>query len=172
MNPSRPNNNLEGEAKCYSPTLQSKGPGLSFLGLLIHTGDEISTEWRDRDNGRECQRWSAESVKPTPVCVGFRPNLARPSGFPTGSGEVVWVFGYIRPKPTLSISLCSHTKRDPTEIPCIPTGSLFLCRRPVCVGDGSFFLSLFLRRRPDLSSGLFSVASRRMNRLKHRISKN
>jgi len=73
MNPSRPNDNLEGEAKCYSPTLQSKGSGLFFLGSLIHTGDEISTERRDRDNGRECQRWSAGSVKPTLVCVGFQP---------------------------------------------------------------------------------------------------
>jgi hypothetical protein len=56
--------------------------GLSFLGSLIHTGNEISMERWDRDDRRECRRWSARSVKPTLVCVGFRSDLARSSGFP------------------------------------------------------------------------------------------
>jgi hypothetical protein len=126
MKPSRPNDNLDGEAKCYSPTLQSKGPGLSFLGSLIHTDNEISIELRDRDNRRECQRWSAGFVKPTLVCMGFRPNLERPSRFPARSGEIVWVSGQIRRKPTLDISLWPHTERDSAGIRGIPASSLFL----------------------------------------------
>jgi hypothetical protein len=141
MNPSRPNDNLEGEAKCYSSTLQSKGPGLSFLGSLIHTGDEILTERRDRDSGREC--W---------ICQTH----AGMSGFPVESGEVVWVFGLIRPKNPRSVSLSGRIQREirPEYHVFRPVLSsfIFLCRRPVCVGDRSFFLSLFLRRRPDLSS--------------------
>jgi len=159
MNPSRPNDNLEGEAKCYSPTLQSKGPGLSFLGSLIHTGDKISTERRNRDNGRECRRWSVGSVKPTPMCVGFRPNLARPSGFPAGSGEVVWVSG----RNPLSVSLSGRIQREirPEYHVFRPvlSSSIFLCRWPVCVGDKSFFLSLFLCCRLDLCFGLFPSLS-------------
>jgi len=74
---------------CYSVTflfvLDQKG--LSFLGSLIHTGNGIWMEQRDRDDGRDCRRWSAGSIKPTPVCVGFRLDLARSFGFPARSGQ-------------------------------------------------------------------------------------
>jgi hypothetical protein len=71
-------------------------------------------------------------------------------GFSARSSEVVWVFG----RNPLSASLWPDTERDPARIPRIPASSHFLCRWPMCMGDGSHFLSLFLRRHPDLSSSL------------------
>jgi hypothetical protein len=51
----------------------------------------------------------------------------------------------------LGFSLWPDTdQRDPAGITRILAGSLFLCRRPVCVGDRS----LFLCRHPNLSSSL------------------
>jgi len=81
VNPSRPNDNLEGEAK---------GPGLSFLGLLIHTGYEISTERRDWDNGRvpdlsNPRRCAWVSGRIWRGYLGFRPDLAKSFGFPAGA---------------------------------------------------------------------------------------
>jgi hypothetical protein len=149
LNPSRPNNNPEGEAKCYSRRR------------------DLETEQRDRDDMRECRRWSAGSVKPTPVCVGFQPDLERLSMFSAGSGEVVYVSGQIRrsclgfrPDPTEThtrhLSLAGYREIRPEYHVFRPvlSSSIFLCRRSVCMGDGSLFLSLFLRRRPDLSSSL------------------
>jgi len=101
------------------------------------------------------------SVKPTQ----FRLDLARSFGFPARSDEVVWVSDR---NPCLA-SLSSRIQREirPAYHVFRPvlSSSLFLCLRPVCVGDGSLFLSLFLRHCPDLSSSLLPVAGRRMNRL-------
>jgi hypothetical protein len=128
MNPSRPNNNPEGEAKCYSLTLQSKG---SFLFGFV---DSHGRHDLDGTTGES----AGDGV----------PNLSNPR-------RCAWVSGRIwrgrlgfRPKPMLDISLWPDTKRsgrnttysDRFSLPL----SFFVAGRCAWVTDLSSSLLLYL----------------------------
>jgi len=134
VNPSRPNDNPEGEAKCYSLTLQFKG---SFLFGFVDshgrqdldgtTGESAGDGVLNLSNPSRCAWVSGRIWR---GCLGFRPDLANSSGFPTEThARHLSLAGY------KEIRLEYHVFRP------VLSSSIFLCRRSVCVGDGSLFLS-------------------------------